>query len=288
MTETPVPLSHPDDTADSVAFFARYGDLFRNPLTGRIDLDSGERLTVEALISGIDAEHRLRLTRHFEHVVEESARKLLAEPDLRDRLDKLPFQGHDTVVALGDSITDDTCSWAQILQQVLLQHGSSVKVVNAGVSGDTTGNALTRLDLLARHQPEWVIQLLGTNDARRHGRISQVRAVSAAETERNLRVLAELVETQLGAKLIRMVPPPVVGDLAEKWPFFNDLEITWRSADIDELARHMVTLPGLHIDLKTGLAAQPGTWLLPDGVHPTVAGHEQIVRTLIAGLTART
>src|SRR3954447_16370348 len=63
------------------------------------------------------------------------------------------------VLAIGDSITDDLGSWAEILG-----------VINGGLSGDTTAGARVRLTRLLESSPEVAIVLLGTNDARRHGR----------------------------------------------------------------------------------------------------------------------
>ena len=72
------------------------------------------------------------------------------------RLDRVPDVGR--VVALGDSITDDLLSWAEILR------ACGLDVVNAGVSGDTTADALRRLYGIVLLEPDVVITMLGTND----------------------------------------------------------------------------------------------------------------------------
>ncbi len=71
-----------------------------------------------------------------------------------------------TVLALGDSLTagyglapED--SFALRLEQALNKGGRTIRVINAGVSGDTTLDGLRRLDGLLQHRPDLVIVELG-------------------------------------------------------------------------------------------------------------------------------
>jgi len=78
-----------------------------------------------------------------------------------------------TILVLGDSLSaglgvdaDDT--WAALLQTRLNEKGYGYRVVNASISGDTTGNGLRRLSrALDIHQPEIVLIELGGNDGLR-------------------------------------------------------------------------------------------------------------------------
>jgi len=59
-------------------------------------------------------------------------------------------------------------TWVALLQQRLQQEGYGYRVVNASITGDTTGNGLRRLPRALRvHQPEIVIIELGGNDGLR-------------------------------------------------------------------------------------------------------------------------
>lgn len=59
-------------------------------------------------------------------------------------------------------------AWPSLLPNVLASKGKSVEVVNASISGDTTGNGLSRLpQLLTQHQPDYVLIELGANDGLR-------------------------------------------------------------------------------------------------------------------------
>ncbi len=73
------------------------------------------------------------------------------------------------VLALGDSLTagfglDPEHSFASRLEQELGREGYMVRVINGGVSGDTTWDGLQRLDALLGEQPDIAIVELGPND----------------------------------------------------------------------------------------------------------------------------
>ena len=70
-----------------------------------------------------------------------------------------------TVLALGDSLTFGTGASTETSYPAVLAGLTGWNVVNAGVSGDTSAQALARLPaLLAEHQPKLVIVSIGGND----------------------------------------------------------------------------------------------------------------------------
>ncbi|HXJ84422.1 MAG TPA: arylesterase [Candidatus Methylomirabilis sp.] len=85
------------------------------------------------------------------------------------------------IVAFGDSLTAGLGvpaeqSYPSVLMAKLRADGYSYRVVNAGVSGDTTAGGLRRVDWALRAHPEIVILELGINDAFRGQDLSGVRA----------------------------------------------------------------------------------------------------------------
>ena len=77
------------------------------------------------------------------------------------------------ILVLGDSLSagfglDLKDTWIALLQSKLDREGYGYRLVNASISGDTTGNGLRRLPrALSKHQPEIVIIELGGNDGLR-------------------------------------------------------------------------------------------------------------------------
>lgn len=74
------------------------------------------------------------------------------------------MDAHKTVVCFGDSITEGAIG-ASYVDRLRCSLGAGVRVVNAGVNGDTVVNLLRRLDRdVAARRPDLVVVLVGLND----------------------------------------------------------------------------------------------------------------------------
>ncbi len=94
-----------------------------------------------------------------------------------------------TVVALGDSLTAGpglaaAQTWPGLLEQRIRQGGQSHRMVNAGISGDTTAGARRRLDGVLTADTGVLIVALGANDGLRGVPTEEVRSNLAAIIER--------------------------------------------------------------------------------------------------------
>jgi len=103
------------------------------------------------------------------------------------------------VLALGDSLTAGVGVMPEQAWPALLASRTGWEVVNGGVSGDKSGDALTRLPaLLEEHQPSLVLVTLGGNDMLRH--------VPEPETVANLGRILDMVQAS-GAKAVLLATP---------------------------------------------------------------------------------
>lgn len=175
------------------------------------------------------------------------------------------------ILALGDSLTvgygvPAAESYPARLQAALDARGLRYRVINAGVSGDTTAGGLQRLDrLLAIYRPRVVIVELGANDGLRGLPLDQVRRNLAAIIERCQAAGAQVV-------LAGMMLPPNYGEAYTR-PF---------AALFPELARQYgIALIPFFLE---GVAGRPDL-NQPDGIHPTGAGYaivtENVLRVLL-------
>lgn len=104
-----------------------------------------------------------------------------------------------TILVVGDSLSSaygisDRQGWVSLLEDRLEDNGYPHAVVNASISGDTTRNALSRLEpTLERHEPDIVIVELGGNDG--------LRAFPVESIERNLADILDTIRED-GAKII--------------------------------------------------------------------------------------
>jgi lysophospholipase L1-like esterase len=177
----------------------------------------------------------------------------------------------DSLLALGDSHTDDLSSWAEILAALL-----QAPVVNAGLSGDTTTSALARAHRLPA--ADHAIVLLGTNDARRHG--DQDMLVSHRETRRNLRALDQVLHRRC-RRVTWITPPPVDEERIRRDPSLADAGVTWRARDVAAKAALVRDeWPGA-IDLWPGFGREH---LASDGLHPSAAGQREIAARVLRHL----
>jgi acyl-CoA thioesterase-1 len=179
------------------------------------------------------------------------------------------------VLAFGDSLyagyqLGPNEGFAPVLERALGARGVVARVVNAGVSGDTSAAGLQRLafalDGLDR-APDLVLVGLGANDA--------LRGLSPAETRRNLdAILAELARREIPAMLTGMMAPRNLGaDYAGRF-----------DAIYPELARaHGAELYPFFLE---GIITRPEL-LLADGMHPNARGVEMIADRIAPIAAAR-
>jgi acyl-CoA thioesterase-1 len=153
------------------------------------------------------------------------------------------------------------------LEAWLHQRGIEARVVNAGVSGDTTAGGLARLDWALADKPDLVILALGANDA--------LRGIDPSTVRDNLdKMIAKLEATGAKVLLLGMLAPPNWG--AEYKRAFDRI--------FPELARtHHLPLYPFFLE---GVAMQPDL-NQPDGLHPNERGVAVLVDKIapvVAGL----
>jgi acyl-CoA thioesterase-1 len=174
------------------------------------------------------------------------------------------------IVAFGDSLTagyqvatDE--AWPALIEKRLRAAGYAYRVVNAGVSGDTTAGGLRRVEWVLRARPEIVIVALGANDG--------LRGQSPTNTEENLqRIVERFTATGARVLLAGMRMPPNYGE-----PYTREF-----AAVFPAVARR--TGVPLMPFLLDGVAANAAL-NQPDGIHPTPEGHRVIADRVWAYLT---
>lgn len=175
-----------------------------------------------------------------------------------------------TVVAIGDSLTaglglDAKDAFPAQLQAALKAAGHDVRVIGAGVSGDTTAGGRTRLNwalaAAGPQGPDAVIVELGANDG--------LRGIDPAATHANLAAILEaLKRRKIAVLLTGMLAPPNLG---------REYDAEFRRVFPDLAARYDVLFYPFFLE---GVAADPAL-NQPDGIHPTAQGVAEIVRRIL-------
>ena|SRR5437867_2206154 len=173
--------------------------------------------------------------------------------------------GRPVIVALGDSLTaglgvDVQDNYPSKLQKKLLEGRYRYRVINAGVSGDTTAQGLNRLGSVRELRPEVVIVALGANDG--------LRGIPLESTGRNLDTIVADLQGD-GAKVILagMLIPPNYGP---------EYTRTFRELFPDLAKKHRVPLIPF---LLEGVAGNMNL-NQADGIHPTAQGYDIVAESV--------
>ena len=173
------------------------------------------------------------------------------------------------IVAFGDSLVAGYQlapgdSFPAQLEDSLREEGVNARVINAGVSGDTTADALARLDWALPDDADAVIVELGANDA--------LRGFDLDETRQALdEILAELKERNLPVLLAGMEAPRNYGE---------DYSQRFRVMFAELAEKHDVLFYPFFLE---GVAMNPEL-NQPDGIHPTAEGVAVIVENIMSNV----
>lgn len=264
---------------EQLQFFARFFHPHKllPPLPGVND-------ALPARIFGIDDAQYAAALSGLQNVVDAAAARLLEDPASAATLKALASKPL-TIVGLGDSLTDDSLGWFEILRAAARISGEDTwTLVNQGVSGQTSVEMLARMPQLAAAQPDIVICLAGTNDTRRFGGLSRPQ-LSLDATVATLRAAREFASLHCSARWLWATPLGIDEEKAGQSFLFKMAQVSFVASDVEAIAKAIASFDEPVANLYGCLAA-PGTALSEsmDGVHPEPAGHVAIARTILASL----
>jgi acyl-CoA thioesterase-1 len=172
-----------------------------------------------------------------------------------------------TLLFYGDSITagyglDPGEAYPALLQQKIDDAGLQWKVVNAGLSGETTAGGLRRLDWILRQPVDIFVIELGGNDG--------LRGVAPETTRANLQTMIERIRAKQPRVTIVLagmqIPTNMGRDYAQAFArIYPDLAEKNHATLIPFLLEGVGGIPELN---------------QPDGIHPTAAGHRKVAETV--------
>ena len=177
-----------------------------------------------------------------------------------------PGDTRPVIVAFGDSLTagfgaDPGKSFPDFLQKDLDAAGLHWRVVNLGVSGNTTIDGVSRVNEVLAHKPRVTIVEFGGNDG--------LRGLPIDTTRANLeQIIQKLESAESKIILAGMTLPPNYGPDYIK-PFqqvYADLAAKYKVTRIPFLLSDVVLHPNL---------------MQRDGIHPTAEGNEIVATTVM-------
>lgn len=191
-------------------------------------------------------------TNQSETVTEKVAEKKSAEKIIL-------FFGNSLTAAYG---IDPEDGFAGLTQQRIDSLGMEYRVINGGLSGETTAGGLSRLDWFLEDKPDVFILELGGNDG--------LRGIKVSETKSNLEKIIDKVRSKFPETKIILagmqIPPNMGKEYASEFTTMypavaNEKNVTL----IPFLLENVGGIPMLN---------------LPDGIHPTEEGHQVVFKTV--------
>ena len=172
-----------------------------------------------------------------------------------------PIQAQPTLVFLGDSLTaglglDRSQAFPSLVEARIRKAGLDWKVVNAGVSGDTSAGARARLDWIYRSRVDVMFVCIGSNDG--------LRGLPVSGLEKNLRAILDRARAE-GTRVVlagAMVPDN----------YGRAYQEAFRSLYVRLAKDYRVPLMPF---LLEGVALQSGL-NQEDGIHPNAEGARKV------------
>jgi len=172
-----------------------------------------------------------------------------------------------TILFFGNSLTagygiDPEESFAGRIQTRLDSLKKEFRVINGGLSGETTAGGLSRLDWFLEEEPYLFVLELGGNDG--------LRGIALTETKKNLLAIVDKVQAKYpNTKIIlagMQIPPNMGQEYTEEFKAIYPAVAKEKNIELIPF-------------LLEGVAGNPDL-NLPDGIHPTAEGHRIVMETL--------
>jgi acyl-CoA thioesterase-1 len=172
-----------------------------------------------------------------------------------------------TILFFGNSLTagygiDPEESFAGRIQTRLDSLKKEFRVINGGLSGETTAGGLSRLDWFLAEEPYLFVLELGGNDG--------LRGIALTETKKNLLAIVDKVQAKYpNTKIIlagKQIPPNMGQEYTEEFKAIYPAVAKEKNIELIPF-------------LLEGVAGNPDL-NLPDGIHPTAEGHRLVMETL--------
>jgi acyl-CoA thioesterase-1 len=172
-----------------------------------------------------------------------------------------------TILFFGNSLTagygiDQEESFAGRIQTRLDSLKKEFRVINGGLSGETTAGGLSRLDWFLEEELYLFVLELGGNDG--------LRGIALTETKKNLLAIVDKVQAKYpNTKIIlagMQIPPNMGQEYTEEFKAIYPAVAKEKNIELIPF-------------LLEGVAGNPDL-NLPDGIHPTAEGHRLVMETL--------
>ncbi len=172
-----------------------------------------------------------------------------------------------TILCFGNSLTagygiDPSRAFPALLEEKLRNNGYDYKVINAGLSGETSAGGLNRIDWLLKQPIDVFILELGGNDG--------LRGLPLTQTRKNLQAIIDKVSLKYPAAIIVIAGMKVPPNMGETYgDAFESMYPQLAQNNNALLIPFLLENVGGDRELN-----------LPDGIHPNPEGHKIVAENV--------
>lgn len=182
------------------------------------------------------------------------------ETPKKEEVKVILFFGNSLTAGYG--LDDPSEAFPALIQNKIDSLGLRYKVINAGLSGETTAGGVNRIDWLLKQKIDVFVLELGANDG--------LRGIPVSETSRNLQIISDKVKAKYPeAKQVLLgmqVPPNMGGKYAADFQ-----QIFKKIAERNNMIFLPFLLEGVAGDSRLNLR---------DGIHPTAEGYKIVAKNV--------
>ena len=170
-----------------------------------------------------------------------------------------------TILAIGDSVTEglgveEEDAYPAVLQNKLMDNGYNYRVINAGVSGETSSGALSRIEWALTLNPDIVILVTGANDG--------LRGIDPKLIAANITDIVKLLKDR--GIVVVLGGMQMVQNLGQTYT--REFSALYKDIAGDQ---NVILIPSF----LAGVGGNP-TLNQSDGIHPTADGYRLIVENI--------
>ena len=186
------------------------------------------------------------------------------KPDVAVKMKNILFFGNSLTAGYG---IDPSEAFPALIQSRIDSLGYPYKVINAGLSGETSAGGKNRIDWVLNQPVDIFLLELGGNDG--------LRGIPVSETEKNLQVIIDKVRTKYPDARLILIGIQVPPNMGERYS--NDFRAVFR----DLAKRNQLRFLPFLLEGVGGVPELNQN----DGIHPTAPGHRILAENVWKSLT---
>jgi len=189
----------------------------------------------------------------------DTAKTLTHESTKKEKIKHIIFFGNSLTAGYG---VENSQAFTSLIQEIIDSLGLNYKVINAGLSGETTSGGKNRVNWVLRQKADIFVLELGGNDG--------LRGISPEVTRSNLQFIIDAVRTENRDTKIILAGMQVPPNMGQRYT------TQFKSIFTDIAEKNNVLLIQF---LLEGVGGEPDL-NLPDGIHPNEEGHKIVTQNV--------